>query len=112
MVKTVTDCTSLVIECAATLDPELFRHGDLHGLDVVAVPERLEERVREAKEQHVVHGPPAETVIDPEDRGLVERSQQNLVQLPCRFEIDTEWLLDDDSGTVSVQLRRRAGWRP
>jgi hypothetical protein len=64
------------------------------------------------KNRHVVHGPPAETVIDPEDRGLVERSQQNLVQLPCRFEIDTELLLDDDSGTVSVQLRRRAGWRP
>jgi hypothetical protein len=49
-----------------------------------------------------VHGLLAEVVIDPEDRPLIEGLQQNLVQRPCRFEIDAEWLLDDDSGPVGA----------
>ena len=57
-----------VVEGAAALDAEVFRHGDLHALDMVAVPERLQERVGEAEEEHVVHRPLAQVVVDAEDR--------------------------------------------
>src|SRR2546422_5160155 len=78
----VADGARLVIERASALNPELFGHGDLHALDVIPVPEGLEEGVREPEEEHVVHGPLPEVVVDPEDRRLVEGSEQNPVELP------------------------------
>ena len=39
------------VEAAATLDAERFRGGDLHVVDVVAIPERLENAVAEAQDQ-------------------------------------------------------------
>jgi len=45
----------LVVERTSALNPEVFRHGDLHALDVIAIPEGLQERVGEAEEEHVVH---------------------------------------------------------
>ena len=47
----VADRAGLVVEAPAPLHAELLRHGDLHALDVVAVPDRLEERVGEAEHQ-------------------------------------------------------------
>ncbi len=41
----------LLVETAASLDAEVLGHGYLHVVDVVAVPDRLQERVREAEEQ-------------------------------------------------------------
>ena len=46
----VADRAGLVVERAAALHAEVLGHGDLHALDVVAVPERLEEGVGEAEE--------------------------------------------------------------
>jgi hypothetical protein len=51
----VTDRACLLVEAAAPLDAEALRHRDLHALDVVAVPDRLDERVREAEEEEVLH---------------------------------------------------------
>ena len=65
--------------------------------DVLAVPERLEERVGEAEEQHVVHRPLAEVVVDAEDVRLVEGAEQDRVQRARRGEVAAERLLDDDA---------------
>ena len=46
----VADGAGLVVEGTAALDAEVFGHGDLDALDVVAVPERLEEGVGKRKE--------------------------------------------------------------
>ena len=62
----------LLVELPARQHAERFGHRDLDAVDVVAVPDRLEERVREPKEQQVLHGLLAEVVIDPEDVGLGE----------------------------------------
>ena len=88
-----------VVERSTSLDAEVLRHGDLHALDVVAVPERLEQRVDEAEEDHVVDLPLPEIVINPEDRALVEGAAQDVVQCLCRGKIVTERLLDDDPRT-------------
>ena len=41
----VADGAGLLVESAAALHAEALRHRDLHALDVLAVPDRLQERV-------------------------------------------------------------------
>src|SRR5262249_6096662 len=68
----VADCSGLIVEGPAPLDAEVLRHGDLHTLDMLAVPDRLQERVGEAEERHVPHRPLAQVVVDAKDVRLVE----------------------------------------
>ena len=61
-----------VVEAAAVADAELLVDGDLHVVDVIAVPDRLEHAVGEAQHQDVLHRLLAEVVIDAVDLVLVE----------------------------------------
>ena len=61
-----------VIEAAAVADAELLVDGDLHMVDVVAIPDRLEHAVGEAQHQDVLDGFLAEIMIDPVDLVLFE----------------------------------------
>ena len=103
----VADRAGRVVEAAAALDAEVLRHRDLHALDVGAIPERLEDRIREADEQHVVNGPLAEVMVDPEDVALDERAEQDPIQLARRGEVLAEWLLDDDAGALRAARSRQ-----
>ena len=60
----------LLVERAAAFDAESFGHGDLHIVNVVAFPDRLEDAVGEAEDQEVLHRLLAEVVIDAEDLAL------------------------------------------
>ena len=51
----VANDAGLVVELAAALDAEALGHRDLHVLDVVPIPDRLEERVGEAEIEDVLH---------------------------------------------------------
>src|SRR5947208_16037742 len=93
----VADRARLLVEAAAPLDPEALGHSDLHALDVVAVPDRLEERVREAEDEEVLHRLLPEVVVDAEDARLVEDFVQRLVEGLRRGEIPPEGLFDDDA---------------
>ena len=97
----VADRARRVVEAAASLDAEVLRHRDLHALDVGAIPEGLEDRIREAGEQHVVNGALAEVMVDPEDVALDERAEQDPIQVARRGEVLAEGLLDDDAGALS-----------
>src|SRR5262249_3632558 len=44
----VADRAGLIIECPAALNAEVFRHRYLYALDLIAVPERLQNRILEA----------------------------------------------------------------
>src|SRR5271157_3399667 len=92
----VADCAGLVVESPAALHTKVFRHSDLHALDVVAVPERLHESVREAEDDHVIHWPLAKVVVYAEDGRFREGGEQDPVKLLRRGEVMAEWLLDDD----------------
>ena len=96
----VADGARLVVEGAAALDPKIFGQGDLHALDVVSVPEGLQEGVREPEEQHVVHRPLAEVMVDAKDPSLVEARQQRTVERLRRNEVATERLFDDDATAI------------
>jgi hypothetical protein len=70
-----------LIEVGALGQPERLGDVDLDVVDVVAVPDRLEEAVGEAEGEDVLGGFLAQEVVDPEDLALVE----DLVQLPVEL---------------------------
>src|SRR5215510_4105579 len=96
----VADRARLIIKSAPSLDAEVFGHGDLHTCDMVAIPERLQERIGEAEDQQVVHWQLAQVMVDAEDRLLVEGAEQRAVELLRREEIVTERLFNDDARAV------------
>src|SRR5215831_21122865 len=98
----VADRAGLIIERPPPLDPEILRHGDLHALDLIAVPERLEERIREAEEHHVMDGSFSQIMIDAEDVFFVESAEQNLVKRLLRGKVMAEGLFDDNAGAVGT----------
>ena len=63
---------------------------------MIAVPERLEDRVVEAEAQQVLHRLLAEIVIDPVELVFPDRSVQRGVEGARARQIVTEGLLDHD----------------
>ena len=98
-----------VVETAAVADIELFVDRDLHMVDVVAIPDRLEHAVGEAQHQDVLHRLLAEIVIDPVDLVLIENSEQFVVQRLRRGEVGSERLFDHQPSPYAVLLPQHPG---
>ena len=96
----VADRAHFLVELAAALDAEVLGHRDLHALDEVAVPDRLEEGIGEAEIQQVLHRFLAEIMIDPEDLVLVKYQMQHAIEPARGGEIASERLLDHQTGAV------------
>jgi hypothetical protein len=83
-----------VVESPAILDSEVLGHRDLDRLDVLAVPDRLEQGVREAEVDDVLHRLLAEKVVDAEEALLGEdRGQPG----STRGGVGAEWLFHDQA---------------
>ena len=91
-------CARLVVEAAARSDVERLGHVDLDVVDVIAVPDRLEQPIREPQREDVLRRLLAEEVVDPEDLGLVEDLVHLGVQLLGALEVGPERLLHDHAG--------------
>src|SRR5215470_4335839 len=102
----VADRSRLIVEAAAALDAEIFRHGDLHALDVVAVPERLHEGIGEAEDDHIVYRPLPQVMINSENRGFIELPEEDLIQMSRRLQIVTERFFNDDAGVGRAAAMR------
>ena len=59
-----------VVELAAPLDADRLGHGDLHVVDVIAVPQRLEDAVGEPEHHDVLDRLLAEIMVDAIDLAL------------------------------------------
>src|SRR6266700_2935512 len=108
----VANGAGLVVKTSAALYAEIFRHGDFHTLDVVAVPKGFDKRVGETEGKQVVNCSLAQVVVNAKDIGLIERPKQNLVQLLRRREIVPEGFFDDDarpSGTIRFRQMSHNG---
>ena len=77
----IADCACLLVKSASALHSKRFHHGYLHAVDVIAVPERLQKRIDEPKEDEILDRPLSEIMVDAEDCPLVERCEQNSVQI-------------------------------
>src|SRR5687768_4725207 len=98
----VTDGSDLIVKAAASLDAEALGHRDLYAFDMLAIPKRLQKRICEPEEKHVVDRRFAEIVIDTEDRLLVKRIQQDLIQSLSGGEIAPKRLFNDHSCVLSA----------
>ena len=85
-----------VVVAAAGADAELLGDGDLHVVDVPAVPEGLENRVGETQDEEILDGLLAEVVVDAEDLGFAEIPGGDGVEVDGGVEVLAEGLLDDD----------------
>ena len=113
----------VVVVAAAGAHPHLLGDGDLHGVDVAAVPERLVDRVGEAEGEDVLHRLLAQVVVDAEDLRLVEQAAEEAVELLGAVEVVAEGLLEDQARALDVreaaavvelfgdELHRRRGGR-
>ena len=90
---------AVVVACPAA-GADVLGHGDLDVVHVVGVPQRLEELVREAQRQDVLHRLLAQVVVDPEDRVRREHRLHDVVELPGRLEVVAERLLDDHAAPL------------
>ena len=86
-----------VVEVTAVGDVEVLAHGDLHARDEVPVPDRLEDRVREAQVEDVLDRHLPEEVVDAVELRLVDERVQLRVQRARGGEVVAERLLDDDA---------------
>ncbi len=68
-------------------DTEGFGDGDLDLVDMTGVEHRLDEPVREAEHEHVLHGLFAEEVVDAEDLVFAPTTMQLLVQRERGLEV-------------------------
>jgi hypothetical protein len=98
-----------VVVAGATADTDVLGHGDLDVVDVVAVPDGLEELVGEADGQEVLDGLLAQVVVDPEDRVRREHSLDDRVEFAGGFEVVAERLLDDHAPPRAVGAGRHPG---
>jgi len=92
----VTEGARLLVEAAAPAHRELLGDVDLHVLDVVGVPDGLEEAVGEAQGEDVLRRLLAEEVVDAQDLALVEVLVQHRVELARGREVAPERLLGHD----------------
>src|SRR5215472_13563161 len=98
----VADGAGLIIERPPALNPEILRHGDLYAFDLIAIPERLEERILEAEEHHVMDWSFSQIMVDAKDVLLVESAEQNLVKCLRRGKVVTEGFFDDDACAIGT----------
>ena len=104
----VAEGARLLVEAAAPADRELLGDVDLHVLDVVGVPDGLEEAVGEAQGEDVLRRLLAEEVVDAQDLALVEVLVQHRVELPRGREVAPERLLGHDPRPLGEARPRRA----
>src|SRR5690606_21562928 len=86
-----------LVELAALLDADRLGGGDLHVIDAVAVPDRLEQAIGEAERHDRLHRILAEKMIDAEDLVLVEGAPDLPVERLGRGQIVAERLFDNDA---------------
>ena len=107
----VTGGADAVVVAAATAEPDVLGHGDLHVVDVVRVPDRIEQLVGEAQRQDVLHRLLAQVVVDAEHRRLGEDAVDHLVERAGALQIVAERLLDDDAAPpVALGPRPARTW--
>ena len=70
----------LLVVRAAALHAQGLGHRDLHVVDVIAVPERLEDAVGEPEDEDVLDRLLAEIVVDPVDLILAEDPVDHVVE--------------------------------
>jgi hypothetical protein len=90
-----------LVKTVATFDPQRFGGCDLDVIDVMRVPERRENRVRESQDQNVLRGFFSQKMIDSVSLLFGEGIADDAVEFSRRSEIGAERFFDNDAGPAS-----------
>ena len=101
----VAEGAGAVVVAGPALQREVLVEDDLHLLDVLPVPDRLQEGVREAQAQDVQHRGLAQEVVHPVDVVLGDQRGQGPVEVPGGFLAGAERLLHHQPGPGGNLLR-------
>src|SRR5258706_1614355 len=63
----IADRTGLFVKFPSTRHTKILSHRDLHTLDVIPVPDRIEKRVREAEIEYILYWFLSKIMINPKD---------------------------------------------
>ncbi len=96
----VPEGTGLLVERSPEADRQGLGHVDLDVVDVLTVPDGLEEPVGEAEGQDVLGRLLAQEVVDAEHLVVVEDLLNHRVELAGAGEVGPERLLHDDPGPL------------
>ena len=95
-----------VVEAVAAFEPHGLADGDLHMVDTLRVPQRLEHRVGEAQRHQVLDRFLAQIVVDAENPVFVERAGDRIVDDARAGEIVAERLFEADPHVFARQPSR------
>ena len=98
-----------VVVAGPATDADVLGHRDLHVVDGVRVPDRLEQHVREPQREQVLDRLLAEVVVDAEHGVGGEHPLDDGVQLAGGLEVGAERLLDHDAAPAAVALLGEPG---
>ena len=76
----VAQLPGLLVISGAMLHAERLRHRNLHVINILAIPDRLENRVRKAEHQNILHRHFAEIMVNPVNLRFGQRRQQIMIQ--------------------------------
>jgi hypothetical protein len=91
-----------VVVIAAAADGKRFGDRDLDVVDVIAIPDRLEQSVGEAQHHDVLHRLFAKIVIDAENLVFLENAEEFLIERMRAGEVGTKRLFDDHAPPRAV----------
>ena len=103
----VAHSAGFVVVVATQFNAQLFRDRDLHVIDVAAIPHRLENSIREAEGQNVLHRLFAEIVVDAVNLIFLQHFANFFIQRHGAGEVMPERLLDDHAPPLFTLFMRQ-----
>src|SRR5215471_309998 len=100
----VAQCPDLFVEATAALDTYSFSRCDLDVVDMVAVPERLEDAIGKAQHQNILDRFFAKEVVDPIDLVFRQHLEDLCIESLRRRKIVSEGLFNDHPPPPSARL--------
>src|SRR6185312_6530791 len=89
--------TYRIIGIAATFYRKLLKEFDMHLIDRLCIPERLEHRIEETKCHHVLQSFLGKIMVDAEDLFFFEQFSQKFIECTSSLKVIAKWLLDKNT---------------
>ena len=93
----VANHTGTVVISAPMAHGDLFCDRDLYMVDVVAVPDRFENRIGEPEYQEILNGFFAEIVVDPKNLILRKYGSDRAIEFFCRLQVASDRFFQNES---------------
>src|SRR5579859_2796678 len=105
----IADGARLFIVTTTAFNPDIFRHCDLHVIDVAAVPDWLKDTIGQSEDQDILDGLFPQIMVNTINLFLSEYLAHQAVQFASGGEVVPKRFFDNDTRpafTISIQASR------